>query len=64
MKKRINLLAALILGLSFGPAAAADQFIYVDPVPTMGEWFLAALAALVIGIGYVMLNRRQQVEQV
>ena len=25
MKKRINLLAALILGLSFGPAAAADQ---------------------------------------
>ena len=25
MKTRINLLAALILGLSFGPAAAADQ---------------------------------------
>jgi hypothetical protein len=25
MKKRINLLAALVLGLSFGPAAAADQ---------------------------------------
>jgi hypothetical protein len=25
MKKRINLLAALVLGLAFGPAAVADQ---------------------------------------
>jgi len=42
------------------PVTTADRFVYSAVVPTMGEWFMALLSSILVGLGYMRLRRRTE----